>query len=145
MNSATNPHPDVLSITPRELSPGSVNASSVTVEYDALADTMFVYLTDDEIAPASVLLDANEDIYALVDPRSHDVLGFQLENFVSTALERHPVILPLAIRAGLESKVIASAIDRVMLDHPELASQVDLTASVVDFLARFLPTRTVAQ
>ena len=90
-----------------------LDSKDFTLSYDEHADTMFIYFVSGDIQPISVLVDPDNDIYALVDAASRDVVGVQLEAYLARIVHEWPEFLPLAIWAGISPDQLEPAIRKI--------------------------------
>jgi hypothetical protein len=65
-----------------------VDPNSLWVDYDRDTDSIIIYLTGKPVRCASVYVDDN--IYALADPATGDIVGFQVDAWERSFLPRHP-------------------------------------------------------
>lgn len=117
-----------------------VDPAEFSVSYDEFNDTMFVYLTQQEIAPVSVLLNPNHDVYALVDPVTETVVGLQIEAFLSSVVTTHPVMILLAFEAGISPEHLIPAIEILSKKHHPTEPGRSFGDSVASRLQRWFGT-----
>ena len=84
--------PDVQRFKPRWPDLTSVPSDQVRLTYDRPTDTLFVDFYGEARAAASVPLDRGDRdyLYVRVDPETDEVVGLQIEHFLSYAIEQHP-------------------------------------------------------
>lgn len=88
-----------------------IDASRVVIRYDDVTDTLLVNLDGTARPAISVVVD--EHAYVRVDPETNDVLGFQIEEFLSTVVIEKPQLLVLAELAGIDRRTIDQVARRI--------------------------------
>lgn len=88
----TNRTPDVQIFTPRWPDFGSLPSQQARFTYDGPSDTLFVDLYGEPRAAASIPLDRGDRDYLFlrVDPQTEEVVGLQIEHFLTYAVAQHP-------------------------------------------------------
>jgi len=108
-----------LTFTPEMPDLSSVDPRGIVLSYHPDADTLIVHLYGRERHAAMV--DVTDHLLLRVDPRSHEVVGFQIEGFVTTVLPGRPDLLMLAEAAGVPTEAIETARQRVEPDQMKKA------------------------
>lgn len=68
--------------------PATIDPSGAVISYDAPSDTLFVHLGG-RGRPA-VSIETADEVFALADPETGEVVGFQIEGFAHRQLVAHP-------------------------------------------------------
>jgi len=84
-----------------------VDPRAITVEYEQTSDTLFVHFYGRSRSAISILMD--DDIYFRVDPVTEDVVGVQVEYYLSHAVREHPELLIFAEFANIPASLIEQA------------------------------------
>lgn len=82
----------------------SLDLSEVVYDYDRLGDTLIVHLFGR--GHPAVVLHSGGHVDLLLDPATEDVIGFQIEGYLSHAVRQDPRYLGLADLAGIEAAEI---------------------------------------
>ncbi len=130
---------DKLVLFPKLPFTGSIDWRRATTLYDAVSDTLFIDFYGDSRPAVSVPFNTGPDdfTYARIDVNSREVVGVQLEHYVSRTIHRHPVLalaLGLAELVGMTRKQ-ALAIRRQVLPNPDGREGIDV---VVDELSHLV-------
>ncbi len=94
-----------------------------SASYDEVVDTLFLYFTNEDIAPVAVLVDADHDIYALVDPEAMDVVGMQFEGYLEHLVHVWPEFLSFALIAGIPASRLESTLDEIAATRSQPATR----------------------
>ncbi len=68
--------------------PATIDPSGAIISYDAPSDTLFVHLGGRGRPAISV--ETADEVFALADPATGEVVGFQIEGFAHRQLVAHP-------------------------------------------------------
>jgi hypothetical protein len=85
--------PAVRSLEPNPLDLQHLDLSKAVVSYDRRSDILLIHLFGRDRDSVSVQRDRG--LYFLVDPRSEDVVGFQLEGFLAHGIKSEPALIDL--------------------------------------------------
>jgi hypothetical protein len=99
--------------------PSSLSANQVRFTYDRPTDTLFVDFYGDARPAASVPLERGDRDYLFlrVDPETEEVVGLQIEHFLSYAVIQHPELAPALDVAALVD-VGRDEVDRIARIRP---------------------------
>lgn len=100
-----------LPVTPRRPDPATIDPQRVVLDYDRESDTFSVHLFGED-HPAKVL-HTGGDIDLRLHPATHVIVGYQIEGFLTSAVNRHPQLLELAELGGLPRDEIDAARHRI--------------------------------
>lgn len=89
-----------------------LNPANVHFDYNELSDTLYIYMFPGD-QPLVVIPSRAGLTSFLVDPESEEILGLQLEGFLDRWVVDHPKLISVAEIAGIDSKRIESARDRI--------------------------------
>ena len=64
--------------------PESIDPEQVDIHYNHGTDTLFIHLFGRQ-RPA-IALDVDEHTYFRIDPRTHEIIGVQIERFLATVV-----------------------------------------------------------
>jgi hypothetical protein len=111
----TNPHPDVQVFRPRWPDLVSLTPDRVRLTYDRPTDTLFVDFRGAAVPAASIPLDRGDRDYLFlrVDPATEEVVGLQIEHFLSYAILQHPELTDTLDAASLIG-ITRDEIDRII-------------------------------
>lgn len=70
-----------------ELDGSRIDPSKIWVRYDAESDSVVIYLTGSPQPSVSVY--TADNLYVMVDPKSHNVVGLHVENWESSFVPAH--------------------------------------------------------
>lgn len=95
---------DIQSFSPRWPTIGSLPMEQIRYAYDRPSDTLFVDFYGEARSAASVPLDLGDRDYFFVrvDVESQEVVGLQIESFLTYAIRLHPELLNALRFATLE-------------------------------------------
>lgn len=81
----------------------SLSPERVRFSYDRPTDTLFVDFMGEAVAAASMPLDRGDRdfLFLRVDPETEEVVGLQIEHFLSYAVVQHPELLAALATAAL--------------------------------------------
>lgn len=82
----------------------SLDAGDLTFEYDERSDSLFIYLARPGTPGVSVALD--EHLLFRVDPNSEELIGIEIEGFLTSAVQKDPRLLAFAEVAGISEQVM---------------------------------------
>jgi hypothetical protein len=100
-----------LPVSPRRPDPATIDPRRVLIDYDRESDTFSVHLFGRE-HPAKVLHTSGA-IDLRLDPRTHVIVGYQIEGFLTAAVLRHPQLLELAELGGIPREEIEAIRRRI--------------------------------
>jgi hypothetical protein len=111
----TNRHPDVQVFRPRWPDLVSLTPDRVRLTYDRPTDTLFVDFRGAAVPAASIPLDRGDRDYLFlrVDPATEEVVGLQIEHFLSYAILQHPELTDTLDAASLIG-ITRDEIDRII-------------------------------
>ncbi len=90
---------------------GPLDAERLVFAYNALADTLLVHLTG-EARPA-VTVEMGHAVQARVDPETGELVGFQIDAYLTRAVHELPPLLELAPLVGSDEATIATIRARI--------------------------------
>jgi hypothetical protein len=102
---------DLLTLEPRMPKPEAIDWQRVVFSYDRDSDTLMVHLFG-RGRPAVTVAGAGP-VDLRVDPVTQEIVGFQLEYFLSEAVFTDPKYLQLAELAGVDAEEISKARSRI--------------------------------
>lgn len=130
----------VRKLNPKRPNLEQLDPAGISLYYDDALDTLFLYLTGDEIAPVSVLVDPEDDVYALVDPMTEEVVGLRMETFLEEMVFKNPVLIVLGLHAGIKASKFIPVIERLEevlnVEPVDEAKRRNFGESIIDFLQR---------
>ncbi len=91
-------------IVPKRPDLDALNFENVSFSYDRESDTLLLLLFG-RGRPA-VILPGDEHVDLWLDPRSGEIIGFQIEGYLSQVVHDHPHLLGLAELAGIDADEI---------------------------------------
>lgn len=107
-----------------------IDPNRVTFHYDELSDTLVVHLFG-EPRPA-FSLDVNEFEYVRIDLETNEVIGLQIEAFLTSAIAHDPRYVLWAARAGIPWETIASVMTLASSDAVQEAAVASAIQEVQD-------------
>lgn len=98
----------------RPIWPAAVDAPNAQVGYNPLADELVVWFGRSSRAVSVPIETPGRDyVFVLVDERSEDVVGIQVDNLVADVGGRHPGWLPLARPGAVDPSDVQRLVDNV--------------------------------
>ena len=85
--------PVIRSLEPKPLDLAHLDLSEATVSYDRRSDTLLIHLFGRNRDSVSVQRDRG--LYLLVDPRSENIVGFQVEGLLAHGVKNEPDLIDL--------------------------------------------------
>jgi uncharacterized protein YuzE len=101
---------DFLTFEPVMPSPEHLAADRMTFNYDREADILLIHF--DGPRPA-IMLDVDDHLLLGINPESHEVVGLQIEAYLSVAVFKQPRLLDLAPAAGIPDDEISEIRSRM--------------------------------
>ncbi len=101
-------------VTPKRPDLDAIDFEKVSFSYDRESDTLILRLFGRE--PTAVILPGNEHVDLWLDPETHEIIGFQIEGYLSHVVREHPRFLDLAELAGIGPDEIARIRQSIALD-----------------------------
>ncbi len=127
---------DLLQLTPKMPTLEELSAAEeVSVDYDRDADTLMVHWRDP--ARPAVSVSVHPHVYLRVDPETEEVLGAQIEDFLSRVVYDEPAFLPLLPSIGIPQRDI----ERI---RQKIAATTDKRAVAELIFGRFIPPGMIA-
>ena len=118
---------DPLPVTPKRPDFATVDPRNVVAEYDRESDTLIVQLFG-KGRPA-VILHTGKLIDYWLDPETYDIIGLQVEGYLTHAVEQLPLLLDLAEFASISSEEVAAVRRRLSRERGILGVVEPLLAS----------------
>lgn len=112
--------PDIQSFSPRWPTVEAIPVEQIRFAYDRPSDTLFVDFYGEARSAASIPLDRGDRdyFYLRVDVETQEVVGLQIESFLTYALRLHPELvdaLRFATLEGIERDALFELISRIGL------------------------------
>jgi hypothetical protein len=132
----TNRHPDVQLFRPRWPDVASLTPDRVRLTYDRPTDTLYVDFSGEAMAAGSVPLDRGDRDYLFlrVAPETEEVVGLQIEHFLSYAILQHPELIDAVDAASLVG-IDREEVDQIIQIQPKRRKSKD-QPDVLDALVR---------
>lgn len=99
------------SLKPRMPRVEDLDPERLAFSYDDETDTLFVHFYGEPLPAVSV--EVQDDAFVRVDPVTEEVVGLQIEAFLTRAVLEHPSLLKTAEIAGVPSPLIEDARRRI--------------------------------
>lgn len=112
---------EIIKIVPKPPKDEDLERMSPTLRYNRASDTLMIYLYG---APeAAISVDAGDDYtYFRVHPETHEVVGLQIEHFLSELVHEVPQALVFAELAGISHAEIEALREKVTPENRSRAA-----------------------